>query len=103
MEEGRELAAVVEDGSDEGLVERVFAAAAELAELDPGVVRQALWSLQGDPNALRRLEDGLGLPARRATLALGAAIQLARAELASTEPDLRGRLPELRRLLEGAW
>jgi hypothetical protein len=103
MDKGTEPTAVLDGRLDEGLAERVFAAAAELAELDPEAVRQALWSLQGDPSALRRLEAGLSLPPERATLALGAAIQLARAELSSAGPDLHGCLPEVRRWLEGRW
>jgi hypothetical protein len=39
----------------------------------------------------------------RATLAIGAAIQIASAELASVAPDLRGRTDELLCWLEGAW
>jgi hypothetical protein len=36
-------------------------------------------------------------------MALGGAIQLASAELASANPDLGSRVPELMRWLEGAW
>jgi len=119
MEEGRELAAVLDDRLDERLVERVLSAAqdapqvdrvraglevvVEAAELDPEGTIEALNVLRGDVAALKRLEQGLGLPPGRAILALGAAIQLARAELSSAEPDLRGRAPELLRWLEGAW
>jgi hypothetical protein len=104
---------------DERLVERVLEAAAyaasddrvrdaveavvDIAELDPEGTREALWSLRGDRAALERLEAGLGMSAERATLALGAAIQLAEAELSSPAPDLRGRMPELLRWLGGAW
>lgn len=119
MQQGRELVPVLEAGLDERLIERVLAAAAEApseervragveavvdaAVLDPAGVREALGLLRANPAALRRLEDGLGLPPRRATLALGAAIQLARAELAGPEPDLGGRAAELLRWLEGAF
>jgi hypothetical protein len=119
MEEGRELAAVLDGRLDERLVERVLDAAegvpvehrvragveavVELAEVDPGGTMEALWALQGNPLAMQSLERGLSLESGRATLALGAAIQLARAELAAADPDLRSRLPELLRWLEGAW
>jgi hypothetical protein len=119
MTEGRELAAVLDGSLDVRLVERVLGAAAdapagesvrsaleavvEIAEADPEETREALWALRGDAAALERLEKGLGLGAERATLALGGAIQLAGAELSSAEPDLRSRIPELLRWLEGGW
>jgi len=119
MEEGREFATVLDGGLDVRLVEGVLAAAAdapagesirsaveaavEIAEADPGATREALWALRSDPVTLRRLEKGLGLGPNRATLALGGAIQLAGAELSSPVPDLRSRMPELLRWLEGAW
>lgn len=119
MEEGRELATVLDYRLDGRLVERVLAATedaspadrlragveavVELAELDPGGTNEALAALRVDAATLQRLERGLGLSPERATLALGAAIQLARVELSSSEPDLRGRMPELLRWLEGAW
>jgi hypothetical protein len=118
MEEGREPAAVLEVRLDDRLVERVLAATedvppggrlragveavVELAELDPDGTNEALAALRIDAATLQRLEGGLGLPPERATLALGAAIQLARAELSSAAPDLRSRVPELLRWLEGA-
>jgi hypothetical protein len=117
--EGRELAAVLDGRLDERLVERVLDAAAnasaservpdavakvvEIAEMDPEGTREALWALRGDTFALESLEQGLGLSPKQATLALGAAIQLASTELKSADPDLRGRVPELLRWLEGAW
>jgi hypothetical protein len=52
---------------------------------------------------MERLEAHLSLSTKRAILALGAAIQLADAELASPDPDLRSRAPELLYWLEGAW
>jgi len=104
---------------DERLVERALEAAAfapagrqiddavetvvDVAELDPEGTREALWSLRGNVEALARLEARLNMSHERATLALGAAIQICSAELGSAEPDLRGRLPELRRWLEGSW
>jgi hypothetical protein len=117
--EGRELAAVLDGRLDERLVDRVLEAATEapegdeihdavvrvveIAEMDPDGTREALWALRGDAGALAGLEAGLGLSPSRATLALGGAIQLASTELASVEPDLRSRMPELMRWLNGAW
>ncbi len=119
MTEGRGVTAVVEGRLDERLVERALEAAADappadrtriavetavdIAELDPQGTREALWILRGDRSALERLERGLEMSPERATFALGAAIQLAAAELGSPAPDLRGRMPELLCWLEGAW
>jgi hypothetical protein len=119
MTEGRELAAVVDGRLDERMVERALEAAAaspsnerirnavetaiEIIEADPDAARDALSSLRGDPAALQRLEAGLGLSPERATLALGAAIKLAIAELNQPDPDLRQRTDELVRWLEGGW
>jgi hypothetical protein len=119
MTKGRAVSAVVEGRLDERLVERAFEAAAfapeerriyeavetvvDVSELDPEGTRQALWALRGSSSALERLEACLGMTPERATLALGAAIQICSAELSSAEPDLRERLPELVRWLEGAW
>jgi len=119
MTEGRAVSPVVEGQLDERLVERALEAAAfapegervrdavetviDVSELDPEGTREALWALRGDPVALERLEACLGMSPARATLALGAAIQVCSAELASAEPDLRERLPELLRWLEGRW
>jgi hypothetical protein len=119
MTEGRAVSAVVEGRLDEGLGERLLGAAAlasederirhaveavvEISELDPDGTREALWCLRGNPEALECLEAGLEMSPARATLALGAAIQICSAELASTEPDLRERMPELLRWLQGAW
>jgi hypothetical protein len=119
MEEGRELAAVLDYRINERLVERVLEAAAgapseqriragveavvEIAEEDPEGTHEALRALRANPVALQHLEEGLSLDTGRATLALGAAIQLAGAELSSPEPDLRNRAPELLRWLEGGW
>jgi len=119
MEEGRELATVVDGRLDERLVERVLSAAEgapakervragveaviAIAELDPGGANEALAILRTDSVTLERLEGGLDLPPKTATLALGAALQLARAELSSGDPDLGSRLPELLCWLEAAW
>jgi hypothetical protein len=109
--EGRAVSAVVEGRLDERLVERALQAAAfapegkqirdavetivDISELDPQGTREALWSLRSDPATLERLEACLEMPPERATLALGVAIQICSAELASVDPDLRGRIPEL--------
>jgi hypothetical protein len=117
--EGRERTSVLDRRLDERLVERLLEAADEAApgdtvraavervvanaEIDPEGTRDALWALRGNPAALEGLEGRLDLAPDRATLALGGALQLASAELASREPDLRGRAAELLRWLEGAW
>lgn len=119
MTEGRELAAVLDGRFDDQMASQAIQAATdtpaadgvqgafmkivEMAERDPSGAREALWALRGDAGALEGLEHGLGLSPSRATLALGGAIQLASTELASAEPDLRGRVPELMRWLEGSW
>jgi hypothetical protein len=117
--EGRELAAVLDGRLDDRLVDQVVEAATdapagdavheavmrvvEIAEQDPDKTREALWALRGDAAALEGLEHGLPLAPHKATFALGSAIQLASTELASTQPDLRGRMPELMRWLKGDW
>ena len=119
MIEGRELTAVLDGRLDDRLVDEVMEAATdapegdevrdaimrviEISERDPEGTREALWALRGDAGALEELEHCLALAPGRATLALGGAIQLASTELASTEPDLRGRMPEMMRWLEGSW
>jgi hypothetical protein len=88
------------DESDEpilGAVEAVIA----MAEANPEGARAALWRLQGDWETLERLDERVGGERTRAALRIGAAIQLARAELASPMPQLRRRLPELMELLGG--
>jgi hypothetical protein len=77
--------------------------AIDIAEVDPAGAREALWSLRGDRVTMERLEARLRLGTKRATFALGAAIQLADAELASPDPDLRSRASELLYWLEGGW
>lgn len=119
MTEGRELAAVLDGQLDDRLINQAVEAATDppaadevreaimrivdMSEHDPGEAREALWALRGNAGALEGLEHGLSLSPSKATLALGGAIQLASTELASPEPDLRGRIPELMRWLEGAW
>jgi hypothetical protein len=117
--EGRELATVLDGRLDGRLVGEVVEAATdapagnavhdavlrvvEFAEEDPMATREALWALRGDAGALEGLEHGLSLSESKSTLALGSAIQVASTELASAQPDLRGRMPELMRWLEGDW
>jgi hypothetical protein len=72
-----------------------------MAELDPEGTRAALWRLQLDWRTLQRLEEHVGGEPAQATLRIGAAIHLARAELASPAPQLRRRLPELMEWLGG--
>jgi hypothetical protein len=119
MREGTRATPVLERRLDEETIERAIAAAEDtpgeeglragleaaidLAEADPERARAALWELRGDHATLARIEGCLAASPERATLAVGAAIQLADAELDSPAPDLRGRLPELLRWLEADW
>jgi hypothetical protein len=66
-----------------------------IAELNPQGAREGLWRLQADWKTLNLLEPHIGGGPTEAALRLGAAIHLARAELASPAPHLRNRLPEL--------
>jgi hypothetical protein len=70
-------------------------AAIKMAEVDPEGARAVLWRLQGDWETLERMDEQVGGESTLATLRVGAAIQLARAELSSPEPQLRRLLPEL--------
>jgi hypothetical protein len=85
------------DAADESTepVRAVIEAAIEMAEVDPEGARAALWRLQTDWKTLSVLEQSLGGESTQAALRLGAAIQLARSELASPAPQLRRLLPEL--------
>ena len=119
VRDAREVGVVLDGRLDERLVGRVLEAAAdaapgeqvheavakvvEIAAMDPDGTREALWALRGNVDALNGLEAGLGLSPQRATLALGGAIQLASTELASEEPDLGRRVPELMRWPKGTW
>lgn len=119
VRDAREVGVVLDGRLDERLADRVLEAVAdaapgeqvheavakvvEIAEIDPDGTREALWTLRGNADALAGLEAGLGLSPKRATLALGGAIQLASTELASEEPNLGSRMPELMRWLKGAW
>jgi hypothetical protein len=119
MRESTKTVLLAEGRLDEGIVKRAIAAAeeaspedrvrtglevvVEFAEADPASARDALRALRSDHVGLARLETCLRGSAERATLALGAAIQVAITELAAPAPDLRRRLPELARWLEGDW
>lgn len=119
MTEGREPVLLVEGDLDDRLLERAFEAAAagpptervrnavetaiDIIETDPRGAYEVLCALRGDAEKLQRLERGLNVSPERATLAVGAAIQLAVAELSSAKPDLRARTEELVRWLEGDW
>lgn len=109
MRESREALLIVPDACYPDAVARAFAAAdhstepvkagveavVAMAELNPEGARAALWRLQTDWKTLNRLEERVGGEPTQAALRIGAAIQLARAELASPAPQLRRRLPEL--------
>jgi hypothetical protein len=119
MTEGREATAVLDYRLDERLVEPALEAGAaghpaecvrnavemaiEIAESLPDAAYEALSALRSDPAALQRLEGRLRMGPEQATLALGAAIQIGLAELASPTPNLRNRLDELLCWLEGSW
>jgi hypothetical protein len=119
MREGTRTALLVEGPLDEVFVKRATAAAEEappeqrvqaglvalimVAETDPATARLALRELRADHLRLGRLETWLGGDPDRATFGLGAAIQLADAELSAEDPDLASIEPELLRWLEGKW
>jgi hypothetical protein len=119
MREGTRAALLDKGPLDEEIAQRAIAAAREApfedridvgleavieaAEADPDAVRSAVVALRADHGALAQLESCLGGSAKRATFGLGGAIQLALSELASPDPDLRSRRPELTRWLEGGW
>jgi hypothetical protein len=107
--ESRETLLVVPDPCYPDAVARVFEAAdrspepvragveavVAMAERNPEGARAALWRLQTDWETLKCLEEHVGGGPTQAVLRIGAAIHLARAELASPTPQLRHRLPEL--------
>ncbi|HEY7455858.1 MAG TPA: hypothetical protein VH703_01175 [Solirubrobacterales bacterium] len=119
MREGTRTALLEEGRVDEGFVKRAVAAAAEatpgnrvragletliaMAEDDRANARSALRELRTDHVRLRRLEAWLGGDPQRATLGVGAAIQIAAAELDSPDPDFERLTPELLHWLEGRW
>jgi hypothetical protein len=116
MREGTRTALLEKEGLDEGCVKRALAAAEEappenrvraglealvaVAETDPAAARSALRKLRGDHERLAQLEAWLGGDPDRATFCLGAAIQVADAELAEPAPDLERLVPELLDWLE---
>jgi hypothetical protein len=109
VRESREALLIVPDACYPDAVARIFEAADQatepvragaeamvaMAELNPEGARAALWRLQTDWTTLQRLEEQVGGEPTQAALRIGAAIHLARAELASPAPQLRRRLPEL--------
>jgi hypothetical protein len=119
MREGTKTALLEEERLDEGIIERAIAVAETAppadrvrtglevavaeAESDPAAARAALHELRADHRRLGELEAWLGGDPDRATFGLGAAIQIADAELAAPNPDLASLVPELARWLEGDW
>ena len=119
MREGTKTALLVEGPLDEEIVERATAAAEEAppgsrvraglevlidtAETDPTAARSALLEFRTDHLRLRQVEAWLGGDPDRATFGLGAAIQLALAELTQDEPDLHRLVPDMLPWLEGDW
>lgn len=119
MREDTGVVLLIDGHVDEQLIEQAFEAAAEgpyqervrklleitiaFAEADPERAREALWMLRDEEAMIERLVGCMECSPERATLALGAAFQIAHAELASAKPDLRSRVPELLRWLEGEW
>lgn len=95
--------AATEKAAPEDRVRAGLAALIEVAETDPAAARSALRELRADHLRLSRLEAWLGGDPDRATFGLGAAIQLADAELASPDPDLSRLMPEMLHWLEGDW
>jgi hypothetical protein len=95
--------AAAEEAAPEGRIRAGLQAAIELAETDPAAARSALLDLRADHARLIRLEAWLGGDSERTTFGLGAAIQIAEAELSSPVPDLESLMPDLLRWLEGDW
>lgn len=91
------------EGSYEQRIRNALEAAIDAVEADPDRACEALWTLRQDDATVERLMRCMDCSPERATLALGAAFQIAHAELASAEPDLRSRVPELLHWLEGRW
>jgi hypothetical protein len=119
MREGTRTALLIEGQLDEEIVKRAIATIEEappehrvkagleavinVAETDPAAARLALHEFRADHARQSQLEEWLGGDSARTTFGLGAAIQLADAELASPTPDLQSIVPELLRWLEGDW
>ena len=99
----KRVVAAAEEAAPEDRTRAGLAAAIEEAETDPVAARSALRDLRGDHERLGLLEARLdGESPERATLGLGAAIQIAYTELGSPAPDLRGLMPELLAWIEGS-
>ncbi len=119
MREGTKTALLVEARLDEVFVERAIAAVEEaspqqriraglvalieVAETDPAAARSTLQAFRTDHLRLAQLEAWLGGDPARTTFGLGAAIQVADTELASTAPAFDRLVPEVLRWLEGDW
>jgi hypothetical protein len=119
MREGTRTALLEKGQFDEETVKRVIVATEgappqdrvraglealiELAETDPAAARSALHELRADHLSLSQIEAWLGGDPDRATFGLGAAIQLANAELAEPNPDFERLTPELLIWLEDEW
>jgi hypothetical protein len=99
----RRAIAAAQEAPPEARVRAALEALIEIAEADPAAARLALHELRSDHLRLGQLEAWLGGDPDRTTFGLGAAIQLAEAELASPDPDPADLLPELLRWLEGEW
>lgn len=119
MREGTRTALLEKGPFDEGTVKRAIATAVEasptdrvraglealidLAETDPAAARSALHELRADHHRLGEIEAWLGGDPNRTTFGLGAAIQLANAELAELTPNFERLTPELLIWLEDEW
>lgn len=109
MGESRERLALVPDNRYADAYAEVYAEAEQapdslragveaivaLAEQSPMDAREGLWRLQADWKTWDLLEPYFDGGPNQVALRLGAAIQVARSELASPRPQLRRRLPEL--------
>jgi hypothetical protein len=93
--------AAVEEAPPENQVRAGLEALIALAETDLAAARSALHEFRTDHLRLSQVEIWLGGDSNRATFGLGAAIQIADAELSADEPDLAKIEPELLRWLEG--
>lgn len=99
----RRVIDAAEEAPAEARVRVGLEALIEIAETDPAAARSALHELRSDHLRLGQLEAWLGGDPDRTTFGLGAAIQLADAELSSPDPDLADLQAELLRWLEGEW
>jgi len=93
--------AAVEEAPPEDRVRAGLEAAIAVAETDPAAARSALRELRADHERLARLEAWLGGDRDRATFGLGAAVQIAAAELGAAVPGLESLVPQLLHWLEG--